>query len=282
MVRRFGKRFVNFLFPIYEAFNANKKLNADIEELKTLDRLKLERMNSYYMNQYEKLSEDNLLKFLNQTFEKKKSLEDKAKVNVFGITIAVTLITGLYKVLLDGKTVSLLFNLSISLLALYSIGQMILAGLSSLKVLGDVISQYELFPDDMLLSEEERCHTIALDTEINVKLNTVRNNFISSSYSSMKKSLVGLFVLFFLITIPTITSNSSPSDQISKSLSQIQETEKKLSVKVDFIEHTQTVQDGKTIDNQGEILSLNKELEKISKELKDLRTQIETINLVKK
>lgn len=276
MSRKFGGMIISFIFPFYESSIANKKLWSQIEELKNLDKLKSECMGSYYMNDYEKLSEDDLMKFLNQTIEKKKSLEEKAKTNVFGITIAVTLITGLYKVLLDGNTNSSseLFKYSIALLAFYAIGQMILAGLSSLKVLGDVISQYELFPGDMLLSTDERCDTIALDTEINVKLNIVRNNLISSSYSCMKKSLVGLFILFILITIPTLF-NGSTTNQISKSISKIDEKQEELLEKINYVEHNQMVLDKKGIDNQGEMISLKKELENTNKELNSIKIQAE-------
>lgn len=48
---------------------------------------------------------------------------------------------------------------------------MILAGLASLKVLGDIISQYELFPNDLSKPNPQQLDIIALDTEINVKLN---------------------------------------------------------------------------------------------------------------
>lgn len=263
------------LFPLYKTVKANKKLFKDIEELKQLERLKPEDNDKYYMKDYIKLTIENANIFFDKTLEKKKSLEDKAKVNVFGATIAVTLVTGLYKAFLDlssNGTVAWV-KIFLFLLAMYTLIQMILAGLSSIKVLNDIIQQYELFPDDFNLSEDKKLDLIALNTEINLNYNYIRNNFLSSSYGSMRNSLVGLFLLFFLLTIPLPYINSNKKEE-TKIYDQIISIEKKQTeiieeiskLKVIQASHSKKVEEIDKISKMEQALSeLNQEVNKIKK-----------------
>lgn len=263
------------LFPLYKTVKANKKLFKDIEELKQLERLKPEDNDKYYMKDYIKLTIENANIFFDKTLEKKKSLEDKAKVNVFGATIAVTLVTGLYKAFLDlsSNGTVVWVKIFLFLLAMYTLIQMILAGLSSIKVLNDIIQQYELFPDDFNLSEDKKLDLIALNTEINLNYNYIRNNFLSSSYGSMRNSLVGLFLLFFLLTIPLPYINSNKKEE-TKIYDQIISIEKKQTeiieeiskLKVIQASHSKKVEEIDKISKMEQALSeLNQEVNKIKK-----------------
>jgi len=164
----FEKWVVIPLFPLYKTEKANKKIFKDIEELTQQDNLN---QNGSYMGNFTALSVSNARLFLEKALEKKKSLEDKAKTNVFGVTIAVTLVTGLYKALMDWNSMEhpIFYKVVLFLIAFYVLIQMILAGLSSIKIIGDIIIQFEPFPDDINLPENELRDLIALDTEINVK-----------------------------------------------------------------------------------------------------------------
>jgi len=250
----FEKRIIIPLFPLYKTKKANRKLFIDIESLKKQDKLD---QNGSYMGNYTALSVSDARVFLEKTFEKKKSLEDKAKTNVFGVIIAVTLVTGLYKVLMDLNSMDypIVYKMLSFLIALYVLIQMILAGLSSIKVISDIIFQYEPFPNDTNLPDNEMLDLIALDTEINVKYNTIRNNYLSSSYESIKRSLICLLLLFIIIAFPiNVFGNNSPQKDMDIINLEHQQME------LDFFNNTQITQNSKT----------NEKISRIEQQIKGL------------
>jgi len=189
------------LFPLYKTENANKKIFNDIQSLKQQNKLS---KNGSYMGNYIGLSLTDAKAYLESTLDKKKNLEERAKNHILGVTIAVTLVTVLCKLLVDLNLMNYLigYKLVLFIISLYVIVQMTLSGLSSMKIISDITIQYELFPDDTNLPDNELLDLIALDTELNVKYNIIRNNYLSSSYESIKKSLIGLVSLFIIMTFP--------------------------------------------------------------------------------
>jgi hypothetical protein len=189
------------LFPLYKTENANKKIFNDIQSLKQQNKLS---KNGSYMGNYIGLSLTDAKAYLESTLDKKKNLEERAKSHILGVTIAVTLVTVLCKLLVDLNLMNYLigYKLVLFIISLYVIVQMALSGLSSMKIISDITIQYELFPDDTNLPDNELLDLIALDTELNVKYNIIRNNYLSSSYESIKKSLIGLVSLFIIMTFP--------------------------------------------------------------------------------
>jgi len=275
---RFEEWIVIPLFPLYKTKKANDRIFKDIEELQQLDRLT---PNGSYMGNYITLSVCDARIFLEKTLDKKKSLEDKAKTNVFGVTIAVTLVTGLSKVLIDWNSLNypIVFKMILFLIAFYVLIQMILAGLSSIKIIGDIIIQYELFPDDVNLPDNDLLDLIALDTEINVKYNTIRNNYLSSSYESLKKSLIGLLILFIIITFPFnifVNNNSLQQDKMHTDIINIQHQQMELEKRVELLKDTQITQSSKINDIE-KISKIEQQIKVLNQEISEMKSSISDI-----
>lgn len=247
----FEKLVVIPLFPLYKTEKANKKLFKDIEFLKQQDKLN---PNGSYMGNYVGLSVGDAKTFLETTLDKKKSLEEKAKTNIFGVTIAVTLVTVLCKVLVDLNSMDYLmcYKMVLFIISLYVLIQMTLAGLSAMKIISDITIQYELFPDDTTLPDNELLDLIALDTEINVKYNAIRNNYLSSSYESIKRSLIGLMFLFIIITFPiNVIGDNNPEKD--KDLIKVQHQQMDLEKELTIFKDTQVIYGSKTNEKISQI-----------------------------
>lgn len=223
---KFFKKILFVLFPVLDAINGNAKVQQSIDKLRELSRLDSHN-NSYYMRSYQQLSINNALFFLNSTYDKRKSLEDKAKINIFGVTIAMSLIISIYKIFIDIVSFQMWAKILLFILSTYGISLMIMGGVLSLKLLNDKIMQFELSPEDTSLPNEEKLDLIALATELNVKLNLERNNYLSSSYQSIKNALISLFLffLFIVISVQFVSTNLQPNrqdiDKISQQVTQI-------------------------------------------------------------
>ena len=200
MMKKQIQKIVYYLFPLFECRRANKKISKAMQEL---DR---ENINCLvYMAGYDKLSQDDANVFLSKTMENKKTIEDKAKANLFGVTVSITIITGLAKMLFDlnndvaGYTS---WKIMLCFLAIAALFYMTLAGVLSMKTLGELNIVYELFPEDMALEAQEKLKKTAFQTEKNAKMNTMRNNYIYTSYRNIINSLICLCLLFLLLTVP--------------------------------------------------------------------------------
>lgn len=227
-----SEKILNWFFPYYAAHKGNKKILAAIKDIEALDKLPCH-PEPEYMGNYRNLSVAEALVFLDKTLEKKRALEDKAKINIFGVTIAVSLITGLFTVVTDIKSIQfnmvVVYKIGLLVLALYSVGMMVWAGLISLKVLSNEIMQYELFPNDMRLSKQNKRDVVALVAELNNKTNFVRNNYLSASYDMLKKSLGSVMLLFFFFALlMQLVPNSSSSIAHNPSKQHVNSTNKKI------------------------------------------------------
>lgn len=156
-----------------------------------------------YMSGYETLDISAAEEFLNKTFEARKSLEDKAKTNVFGVTIAVSLMIGLSQVFYNNFPSNLFLRVLTIILAFYSLTSMVLATILSLMVLGRLNRVYDLNPSDKsLVSNFEKLRAIAINAELNMNYNIKRHNYLYSSYGLITTFLLSLSILFLLVVIP--------------------------------------------------------------------------------
>lgn len=181
-----------------------------------------------------------------QTIYQKDKLEDKAKTNVIGITIAITLIIGSASILgtIEKKYSFPIVQIISSVLIVVAIIYLIVAGLSVIKVLCDenIIS----FPDPnkisnqpaSMIQEYEKC------IEENKKYNLIRNNYIYASYKGIRNALISLFLVVMIAVFPIgimIDKENGSKDFIDNHLTSISYSQKV----VDMIKDThvqQTVQ----------------------------------------
>jgi len=178
------------LFPLIELRKANKLVEVKIEKLKKGEK------NFSYMAGYESLAISEAEVFLTKTFEARKTLEDKAKTNILGVTISVSLIIGLSQVFHNNFPSNSLLRYVTVLLAFYSVTSIILSTILSLKILGKFNIVYDLSPTDKsLASDSEKLDAIAVNAELNMYYNLKRNSYLYSSYILIIHFLIILSIL---------------------------------------------------------------------------------------
>jgi hypothetical protein len=138
------------------------------------------------------------------TFKIKDKLEEKAKTNVVGVTIAITLIMGASGVVntIYGKFSTQLVNwIAFGLLSV-AVMYMIAAGLLAIKVL---ISDNKMFFVNLqTFADGDRPLKLKYNdcTYLNTHQNIIRNNSIFTSYECIRNALVCLFLILMLVIIP--------------------------------------------------------------------------------
>ena len=200
------KEVFTWFIPSITKWSCNKKVRKKIETEtnlscpsanEDLDKIKLEVLQS--VNEKE--------------IEIKGKLEDKAKTNVIGVTISVTLILGAFSLLQNiyGKLgLGILYWIAFSLFVL-SVIYMLSAGLNVIHVL---IAENTIHVPS--LAKEGEAHKKDLDKQIglNRARNTIRNNYVFTSYACIRNSLICLLLVMIIAIIPIqnkTTNNPTPS-----------------------------------------------------------------------
>lgn len=172
-----------YILPFYEVKKAEQTI-----EIKVADII----ANGQRIIEYEKLPNVDkglLEKIYNNTFDVKKTIEDKAKSGILGVTVAVGLISSVS---------SSYDNLSVIAICLYIIALLysLIAGYLSLKVLGDKNTVYQLGFRDLLLNDEEHKEALLINSQLNIEQNVNRQNYVYSSYRHLVYSLLIMVIAF--------------------------------------------------------------------------------------
>ena len=210
-------KLIEIIFPLYANYIANGKVRKRIDNL-------IKRQNSPDEDTTESVVDEVDIEVYREmyhdTFKIKDKLEDKAKTNVVGVTIAITLIMGASGVIntIYGKfpipTIKWIAFGFLSAAVIY----MIAAGLLAIRVL---ITDNKMFfvnlesfatGDQALSQEYNDC------IKLNKHQNTMRNNTVFTSYECIRNSLVCLFLILILVSVPIIspTSNEAQERNIGK------------------------------------------------------------------
>lgn len=133
--------------------------------------------------------------------EGKNRFEDKAKTIIAALTIAITLILNLSKII---DTIAVKFNFTaieifVFILALLAIIYMLMAGLMSIQVL---ITENIVYVVPVTERKNQDKKELYIITQQNVNQNLVRNNIIFSAYRSIRNSVICLVVLFVIAVFP--------------------------------------------------------------------------------
>lgn len=201
---------ISILLPFY----ANKKINdrlrtklADTDNAGVLS----------YIENSDKITLETLREQYNEAVRTKDKLEDKAKTNVAGITISITLIMGASGLL---SNIYAKFNLPLIswlsfLLFSVSVIYMLIAGIMAIGVL---INENEVYIVKLnSLAENSQILRDDYDKCIgqNTTKNLIRNNSVYASYECIRNALVCLFILLVLVTIPFSANKSIPQADIN-------------------------------------------------------------------
>jgi len=146
------------------------------------------------------------------TLQVKDKLEDKAKTNIIGVSISITLIMGAYGVLsvLNEKYPYPVLSWIMFVLFVITVAYMLIAGILVIHLL---ISENEIYVVK-LNSFASGGKILRDDYDIciaqNQRKNTIRNNYVFSSYECMRNALICLFIILVLVVIPlSLSSNDT-------------------------------------------------------------------------
>ena len=188
---------------------------------------------------------DDLQQLYNDNKDLKNKLEDKAKTNIIGVTIAVTLILGAYSLIQNITAkhhLSFFFWIAFSLFVL-SVIYMLAAGIHSIHVL---TAENEFYFPNVGLSDNDRKKDLDKIIGLNNAKNTIRNNYIFTAYECIRNSLFCLFAVMVIAIIPappkTISTMSQGTFFFSESAMESISTEVDKQVVEDYI--NKNLQDG--------------------------------------
>jgi hypothetical protein len=205
------KHLFNTIFPML----ANRKANSIIR--KKLDE-SIDSNPKGVLSEIEntdKISLDILKEQYNDTIRAKGTLEDKAKTNIIGITLSITLIMGGSGVLssLNDKYPFTFLTWVLFTLFVISVTYMITAGLLVIKLLTDENLVYTINLNSFSLDEKKLKEDYSTCTSLNQMMNTIRNNYIFSSYECIRNALICLFIILIFVTVPlTFDSKNSATE----------------------------------------------------------------------
>lgn len=222
------KKLLMVLFPPYEFILANRKIDLKIAALES-NEVKL-----VYMDGYTSFPFEDIEKYLGKTLEVKKTLEDKAKTNVLGVTISVSLIIGLSQLFSSNLTDVPIVRTIMVILAIYSLGSMITATVITLAILGKHNQFYDLTLLDRLDSEENQKTMLAYNIEKNMNCNIKRNNMLYVSYKLIVIFLTSISLLFGMSVLSSSSNTKSTIQKLEiiqvKMSDQIDEQTEKISI----------------------------------------------------
>lgn len=187
-----------FFLPLYELRIVDEALK------KKQTKVDAESYHEYIPNSAE-LSIEQLNELQKDFFEYKKSFEEKAKISIVGITIAISIIfawTTFLDQFYDGHNVSIWVTLIIIILSAFSLFNMLVASFLSLKMIGDMNVFYKLQPTNFTLEEGKKKKKIAQYIEHNYIYNLRRNNYLYASFKSLLISIITFVVVFCIILLP--------------------------------------------------------------------------------
>ena len=192
-------RILDIIFPPYESYKANTIIKS---KMFPQDELEIGSKASEILEEVdnpENISTEVLKELYEQTFNIKNKLEDKAKSNIIGITISVSLMVA--SINLISFLSAGIGRLSIAVLLVMGISYMILSGWLAIHMLIEENETYIIkitsLGEGETVLREDYCQCI----EQNRRKNLIRNNHLFASYACIRNSLISLFIMFLIIIV---------------------------------------------------------------------------------
>ncbi len=185
------KQIIKQIIPVIEAYKPNKKLRKKNRDLYNIE----------VTNKVNQIDERYLLDDYNAAIDTKNRLEDKAKTIIAALTIAITLVLNLSRVI-DKIIVKIpikYFNYVVFILAILCVLYMLIAGIMSIQVL---IKENIVYPLSLEDRTSKNLKSILQSINLNVNQNLIRNNIIYASYRAIRNSVVCLVIVFGLSIFP--------------------------------------------------------------------------------
>lgn len=199
---------IDLLFPMAANWEDNKKLRAKIKAQN--DDCSSNPVESILstVKKPDDLATDVFENLYNDTLKAKDKIEEKAKTNIIGVSISITLIMGASGMLsaLNEKFQISWFAWVAFILMLAAVIYMLFAGILVIRLLTNENEVYTLdlnsfLPGSNLLMRKEYDRCIILNRYKNI----IRNNYLFTSYECIRNSLICLFAILVMTTIPLST-----------------------------------------------------------------------------
>ena len=215
-MNKFLQFIIGQVFPSISMRKANKQLKEKINSTES-------QSNRAFMDNFDEIPIESFRQKYAEAFEVKNKFEDKAKTNVIGITIAITVIMGASG--LTGSLISkypsfILHWLSFAIL-LAAIIYLLVSGIDAIKVLFNENEMSTVDLPDLGANDVDTKEKYDNCTNRNINRNIIRNNIVYSSYICIRNALICMMVLFVLVSIPLTTAKSKDSKIVVSSGSSI-------------------------------------------------------------
>lgn len=199
---------IDLLFPMAANWEDNKKLRAKIKAQN--DDCSSNPVESILstVKKPDDLATNVFENLYNDTLKAKDKIEEKAKTNIIGVSISITLIMGASGMLsaLNEKFQISWFAWVAFILMLAAVIYMLFAGILVIRLLTNENEVYTLdlnsfLPGSNSLMRKEYDRCIILNRYKNI----IRNNYLFTSYECIRNSLICLFAILVMTTIPLST-----------------------------------------------------------------------------
>lgn len=205
---------IDLVFPMISNCQANANLREKIHPKDENGQdIEPESILSYIENS-DRINLDILKDRYDETFKTKEKIEDKAKTNIIGISISITLIMGASGILsvLNNKYLSPAVSWVAFVLIVVSIIYMLTAGILIIRLLTNENEVYMVTLSELASGGEILRDQYGKRISQNQNKNVIRNNYLFTSYECIRNSLVCLFVILILTTIPIDLKSDDISD----------------------------------------------------------------------
>ena len=205
---------IDLVFPMISNCQANAKLRKKIHPKDENGQdIEPESILSYIENS-DLINLDILKGWYDETFKAKEKIEDKAKTNIIGISISITLIMGASGILsvLNNKYLYPAVSWVAFVLIVVSIIYMLTAGILIIRLLTNENEIYMVTLSELALGGKILRDQYGKRISQNQNKNVIRNNYLFTSYECIRNSLVCLFVILILTTIPINLKSEDISD----------------------------------------------------------------------
>lgn len=205
---------IDLVFPVISNCQANANLREKIHPKDENGQdIEPESILSYIENS-DRINLDILKDRYDETFKTKEKIEDKAKTNIIGISISITLIMGASGILsvLNNKYLSPAVSWVAFVLIVVSIIYMLTAGILIIRLLTNENEVYMVTLSELASGGEILRDQYGKRISQNQNKNVIRNNYLFTSYECIRNSLVCLFVILILTTIPIDLKSDDISD----------------------------------------------------------------------
>jgi len=190
------KRILNAIFPMVTNYKVNKKTRSKITSTKGI---------LYDLENLGNINLDELRERYADTLRVKDKLEDKAKTNVMGVTISITLIMGASNLLsvINGKFCQASFVVWFTfVLFIVSVTYMLFAGIFTIRMLISENIKYVISLENVAKGGDELRNDYSIRIAQNQFANTIRNNYVYTSYECIRNAFICLFIVFVFAAIP--------------------------------------------------------------------------------